>query len=111
MGNHEFLQHTPEAKHAVLRANLLQQAAGEQHDPHFDRINIGELSDRDLDMYDMLLRGELTEQALSEYTQEVLGPNSRERGGVFPPPKDEFIAYLRNKLHSSIAEGRLHREH
>ena len=101
MEHHELPQQSSEAKRAVLRADLMHRADEAEHDPHFDFIDLDTLTDQDLALYDLLLRGELTEAALNEYENE--------HSGSSPSSKEEFIAYLRNKLLSSGAGKRLHR--
>ena len=105
------VQQPPEANHADLREDLLQQAQNAEHDPHFELIDIDKLTDQDLDMYDLLRRGELTQDILSEYERSLRTEHETEENSAFSSPREEFAAYLRNKLIASIADQRRHQEH
>lgn len=99
----ESNQSSPESQNinfAELRAKLAQiKEAGA--DPHFADIDIGLLTDEDLEIYDRLLKKMLKEEDLNAWRSRVMEETKSLQQPDNPmklPDRGNFVAFIANKL-------------
>lgn len=87
-----------ERQNEFNKQELLNFKEAEKRDPHFDNIDVTELTEDDLIMYARFKDGVVTEKELRDHLHEVAKWTKDNNKDMIRSSRISFIAYLINKF-------------